>query len=186
MRKRGWFIGAGLVLAAFVSLPFVGVFAAMGVSSAVCTAPGVAAVAGAVDCSQVSAIGWHLPLGPGYRIGDRYGMRFHPIYHAGVDLPDRGGAPIYAVHAGTVIWAGRNGGLGNYVAIDHGNGIVTGYGHMSVVAATKGDLVEAGQVIGYVGATGDATGNHLHFLVKVDGKFVDPIPFMASVGVPLE
>jgi murein DD-endopeptidase MepM/ murein hydrolase activator NlpD len=108
-----------------------------------------------------------------------YGMRRHPILgyvrmHAGIDFGAAYGSPIYAVGEGTVTYAGRHGGHGNYVRINHGGGIGTGYGHMSRIAVRNGAHVRAGQVIGYVGSTGLSTGPHLHFEAYRNGKTVNP------------
>lgn len=98
-------------------------------------------------------------------------------YHKGVDISGGGiyGAPIVAADSGTIVQAGDNGwGYGNLVIIDHGNGIMTYYGHMSSVAVGSGQTVAKGQVIGYVGSTGHSTGPHCHFEVRVNGTAVDP------------
>lgn len=108
-----------------------------------------------------------------------YGMRRHPILgyvrmHAGIDFGAPYGSPIYAVADGTVTYAGRHGGHGNYVRIEHAGGLGTGYGHMSRIAVSDGAHVRAGQVIGYVGSTGLSTGPHLHFEAYRDGHTIDP------------
>lgn len=141
--------------------------------------------------SQCINKGWQLPLAEGsYTLADPYGMRVHPkfripLFHSGVDLSAPDGTPIYACTAGTVEFIGDNGGLGNYVKVGHAGGIQTGYAHMSSFAAglKKGDSVQAGQVIGYVGTTGTSTGNHLHFMVMIDGSPVNPTEFLESVGL---
>ncbi|HEX7820871.1 MAG TPA: peptidoglycan DD-metalloendopeptidase family protein [Sphingobium sp.] len=109
-----------------------------------------------------------------------FGMRYHPILgysrmHAGVDFGARWGSPIYAASAGRVVFAGRHGGHGNYVRIDHGSGIGTGYGHMSRIASYVGESVRQGQVIGYVGSTGLSTGPHLHYEVYRGGVPINPL-----------
>lgn len=109
-----------------------------------------------------------------------FGMRFHPILgysrlHAGIDLAAPWGSPIYAVANGLVTYAGVHGGHGNFVRLDNGGGIGTGYGHMSRIAVAPGMTVSAGQVIGYVGSTGLSTGPHLHYEVYRDGVAVDPM-----------
>ena len=109
----------------------------------------------------------------------RYGMRRHPILgyrrmHSGLDFRARTGTPIYAATDGRVDMAGRNGGYGNFVRIQHGNGIGTGYAHMSRIAVSRGQSVRRGQVIGYVGSTGLSTGPHLHYEMYRGGKKVDP------------
>ena len=109
-----------------------------------------------------------------------FGMRRHPILgyvrlHAGVDIAAAWGSPIYAVTDGTVTYAGWHGGHGNYIRLAHGGGIDTGYGHMSRFAVGPGMHVARGQVIGYVGATGLATGPHLHYELYRNGQPVDPL-----------
>jgi len=109
-----------------------------------------------------------------------FGMRFHPILgytrmHQGVDFGAAWGSPIYAVTAGTVVYAGRHGGHGNFVRIEHGGGIGTGYAHMSRIAAYPGERVRQGQVIGYVGSSGLSTGPHLHYEVYRNGVAVNPL-----------
>lgn len=113
-----------------------------------------------------------------------YGMRRHPILgysrlHAGVDFGAAWGSPIFAVANGVVSFAGRHGGHGNYVRLDHG-GFGTGYGHMSRIAVAPGTQVAAGQVIGYVGSTGLSTGPHLHYEVYEGGRTVNPLGFRFS------
>lgn len=110
-----------------------------------------------------------------------FGMRRHPILgysrlHAGVDFGAAWGSPIVAVASGVVSFAGRHGGHGNYVRLDHG-GFGTGYGHMSRIAVGPGTKVQAGQVIGYVGSTGLSTGPHLHYEVYLGGRTVNPLGF---------
>ena len=106
-------------------------------------------------------------------------------WHLGVDMAAGCGAPIYAAHAGTVDYAGYNGGFGNYVRINHGGGIGTGYGHASRVVVGWGQYVQAGQIIAYEGQTGNSFGCHLHFEVYVNGGTVNPSDFMAARGVRL-
>ena len=118
------------------------------------------------------------PVGS-YLATSLYGWRIHPIYgderfHSGLDLGAGYGSPIYACDSGTVIIAEYYGGYGNLIVIDHGNGMTTWYGHQSGFAVGVGDYVERGQVIGYVGSTGDSTGPHLHLEVHVGGSSQDP------------
>jgi hypothetical protein len=95
--------------------------------------------------------------------------------HLGVDIGAGEGAPIYAADSGVVVFAGwANGGYGNMVMIDHGNGYQTLYAHMSQVVAGCGRSVSQGQTIGYSGSTGNSTGAHLHFEVRYEGGFVSP------------
>jgi murein DD-endopeptidase MepM/ murein hydrolase activator NlpD len=113
------------------------------------------------------------------RVTSGYGMRRHPILgyrrmHAGIDFKASHGTPIYAVSDGTVAYAGRHGGHGNYVKLSHGSGLATGYGHMSRIAVSNGARVRRGQVIGYVGSTGLSTGPHLHYEMYRNGATVNP------------
>jgi murein DD-endopeptidase MepM/ murein hydrolase activator NlpD len=108
-----------------------------------------------------------------------YGMRRHPVLgytrmHRGIDFHAPYGSPIYAVTDGVVEFAGRHGGHGNFVKLGHGGGLETGYAHMSRIAVTPGERVRRGEVIGYVGSTGLATGPHLHFEVYEHGETVNP------------
>lgn len=114
------------------------------------------------------------------RISSHYGMRRHPILgyarmHGGTDFAASSGTPIYASADGVVNYAGRNGGHGNYVRIEHGKGLATGYSHMSRIAAQNGQQVRQGQIIGYVGSTGLSTGPHLHYEMYRNGAKVNPL-----------
>ena len=114
------------------------------------------------------------------RMTSPFGMRFHPILryarlHAGIDYGAPWGSPIYAASEGVVSWVGPHGGHGNYVRIQHGGGLATGYAHMSRFAVSNGARVQAGQVIGYVGSTGLSTGPHLHYEVYRGGVPVNPL-----------
>ncbi|KQU93316.1 M23 family metallopeptidase [Devosia sp. Root105] len=127
------------------------------------------------------------PLQGGGRLASRFGNRVHPIFksrrmHTGVDLASKTGTPIYASGDGMVEKAGWASGYGKKVEIKHVNGFETGYGHMSRIAdgMKPGVRVRQGQIIGYVGSTGNSTGPHLHFEIKVNGRFVDPL----SVKLP--
>jgi len=95
-------------------------------------------------------------------------------YHEGIDIGAAFGTPIGAAGAGTVTMAGWNGGYGNTVMIDHGNGLSSMYAHMESIAASLGQTVSAGQTIGTVGSTGNSTGPHLHFGLYQDGVAIDP------------
>ena len=115
-----------------------------------------------------------------------FGIRSDPFaaraaMHPGIDLAGPIGTPIYATADGTVLRAGWNaGGYGNLVEIDHGKGIATRYGHMSAVLVSAGQHITRGQQIGRMGSTGRSTGSHLHYEVRIDGRPVNPIPFMKS------
>ena len=125
--------------------------------------------------------------GGGTRISSRFGYRKHPIFgtyklHTGVDLSAPYSTPIYAAGDGVVERAQWVSGYGRYVELKHVNGYETGYGHMTRIAPgiEPGVRVRQGQVIGYVGSTGVSTGNHLHYEIKINGRYVDPL----SVKLP--
>lgn len=115
----------------------------------------------------------------GARMSSGFGMRFHPIlgysrFHRGVDYAAGYGTPIRAVTDGVVAFAGRSGGHGNHIRINHAGGLASGYSHLSRYAVSSGVRVVQGQVIGYVGSTGLSTGPHLHFEVYRNGAPVNP------------
>jgi len=127
------------------------------------------------------------PLEGGGTLRSRFGYRIHPIFktrrlHTGVDLAARTGTPIYAAGDGVITHYKWQSGYGNKVEIQHVNGYETAYGHMSRYAEglSAGSHVRQGQVIGYVGSTGQSTGPHLHFEIKINGNLVDPL----SVKLP--
>ena len=127
------------------------------------------------------------PLEGGGTLRSRFGYRIHPIFktrklHTGVDLAARSGTPIYAAGDGVIQLAGWQSGYGNKVEIKHVNGYETAYGHMSRFAEgmKPGVRVRQGQVVGYVGSTGQSTGPHLHFEMHINGNLVDPL----SVKLP--
>ncbi|MEV0647079.1 M23 family metallopeptidase [Phytomonospora sp. NPDC050363] len=107
------------------------------------------------------------------------------VQHDGTDFAADEGEDNYAAFDGTVVQAGPNGGYGNFVLIEHGDGVETWYGHFSDIDVEVGQKVESGQVLGQAGSTGDVTGPHLHFEVHVDGNPVDPVPFLQKHGVDL-
>jgi murein DD-endopeptidase MepM/ murein hydrolase activator NlpD len=109
-----------------------------------------------------------------------FGYRRHPILgyrkmHSGIDFGAPHGAPIYSATDGVIAYAGRKGGYGNFVQVNHGGGIATGYGHMSRIVARPGQRVRQGQIIGYVGSTGLSTGPHLHYELYRNGATVNPL-----------
>lgn len=131
--------------------------------------------------SKPNSSGWVWPCPGFYYISSYVGPRWGRT-HNGLDIAGSNiyGQPIVAARAGTVIDAGWNsGGYGNYVMINHGDGFITIYGHMSSVASYTGQSVSAGQVIGYVGNTGRSTGPHLHFEVRLNGSVEDPLDFVS-------
>jgi murein DD-endopeptidase MepM/ murein hydrolase activator NlpD len=116
--------------------------------------------------------------------------RFHPVLrinrpHLGVDFAAPIGTPIRAIAAGQVEMAGWNGGSGRYVKIDHGQGLESSYSHLSAIFVRSGARVQVGQVVGAVGASGLATGPHLHFALFRSGVYVNPITFKLPAAPPL-
>jgi murein DD-endopeptidase MepM/ murein hydrolase activator NlpD len=107
-----------------------------------------------------------------------------PAMHTGLDFRADTGEPARATAAGTVTMAGRNGGYGNMVEVDHGNGFATRYAHLSAIDVEVGQTVRIGQIVGKVGSTGRSTGPHLHYETRVDGDAVDPQKFLRA-GVRL-
>ena len=108
-------------------------------------------------------------------VGDRFGPRGNR-FHAGLDLPAPTGTPVYAARSGEVIWAGwKDGGWGYLVIVSHGHGERSMYAHLSRIDVRAGVWIGQGVRVGLVGATGDATGPHLHFEVRVRGAAVDPL-----------
>lgn len=147
-----------------------------------------AAAAAALAAGQITASGWAKPAsgwissGFGHRCGDG-GCNTH----LGTDIATACGNPIYAAHAGVVTYSGWNGIYGNYIQIDHGGGVSTAYGHIQNggLLVRIGAYVDPGQNIAKVGATGGATGCHLHFGVLINGVVTDPVPYMRNQGVTL-
>ena len=132
----------------------------------------------------------HLPASFEY-ISSGFGYRADPFngegaFHAGLDFKGPVGAPIYAAAKGVVSFAGVRSGYGNCIEIDHGNGLLTRYAHMSAFRARVGEVVQPGDAIGAIGSTGRSTGPHLHFEVRINGNPVNPRPFLESVPHVLE
>jgi murein DD-endopeptidase MepM/ murein hydrolase activator NlpD len=135
--------------------------------------------------SAPDGAGWMNP-NPTARVTSCFGQRWGRL-HAGVDLAAADGTPIVAAGPGTVVRAGPAEGYGNAVLIDHGNGWLTHYGHLSRIAVTVGEIVQAGQQIGDEGSTGHSTGPHLHFEVH-EGHYknpVEPTAWMHQRGVDI-
>jgi len=101
--------------------------------------------------------------------GSRWGRE-----HQGIDIGGEHGSPILAAKSGVVVYAGWADGYGNYLTLDHGNGVVTAYAHCDQLLVSVGDKVELGQEVAYMGSTGNSTGPHLHFEIQKDGVFLDP------------
>lgn len=137
---------------------------------------------------EISSSGWARPAF-GW-VSDGYGPRVAPVpgvnpIHRGVDISAGCGAPIYAAQSGTVDYAGWYGTYGNFILIDHGSGISTGYAHIvsGGLMVSPGESVIVGQQIARVGTTGASTGCHLHFEVRTWGSAIDPQPFMRDRGI---
>jgi murein DD-endopeptidase MepM/ murein hydrolase activator NlpD len=116
----------------------------------------------------------------------------HPVFgfvalHAGVDIGAPCGRHMFAASGGTVTYAGWNGGYGNFVRIDHGDGLTTSYGHIQEggILVANGQSVQAGQLIALVGTTGNSSGCHLHLETRTWGNAFDPVPFLRSKGVSI-
>lgn len=122
------------------------------------------------------------------KLTSTFGVRSDPFHggaamHAGIDIPGPIGTPIYATADGVIGRAGRFGGYGNLITVDHGKGIETRYGHLSKIMVAPNTRVRRGQLIGLMGSTGRSTGSHLHYEVRIDGKAVNPMPFMQNASV---
>jgi len=121
---------------------------------------------------------------PGYsRISSPYGYRIHPIFntrkmHTGIDIPAPTGTPTVSIDSGKVIFAGTKGGYGKTVMIQHDDGKVTLYAHNNELNVSVGQRVQKGQVVAKIGSTGNSTGPHLHFEVRINGKHVNPVPYI--------
>ena len=112
-----------------------------------------------------------------------YGYRTHPIfgttiYHSGIDIGADYGTPVHAADRGTIVYADWMSGYGNTIIIDHGNGMSTLYGHNESLAVSEGQTISKGQVVAYVGSTGNSTGPHCHFEVRINGDPVDPMGYL--------
>jgi murein DD-endopeptidase MepM/ murein hydrolase activator NlpD len=124
-------------------------------------------------------------------ISSGFGYRRDPFtgraaMHAGLDFRAGYGAPIHAAARGKVTFVGRRSGYGKVVEISHGNGLMTRYAHMSAFHTKLGQEVTAGDIIGAIGSTGRSTGPHLHFEVRINGRAVNPRPFLESAPYVLE
>lgn len=140
---------------------------------------------GGGSATSLSNLQWPVPSCT--LITSRFGYRVAPTtgastYHGGLDIGAGMGASIVAAGAGDVIYAGENGGYGNCVMIDHGNGVVTVYAHMSSIGVSYGQYVTAGQYVGAVGSTGVSTGPHCHFEIRINGAQTDPAAYFSGLS----
>jgi murein DD-endopeptidase MepM/ murein hydrolase activator NlpD len=126
-----------------------------------------------------------LPIPVDGRISSNYGKRKHPVYgdkrfHNGVDIAAPEGTKVYPVRNGKVVFSGEQSGYGNMVIIDHGNGLISKYGHNRLNMVKVGDKVDTNMPIAEIGSTGVSTGPHLHFEVRYEGKSIDPSYLIAK------
>jgi murein DD-endopeptidase MepM/ murein hydrolase activator NlpD len=131
----------------------------------------------------LSTVPFARPVPAGVRTSSRFGPRSDPFLgtarlHSGLDFAGPTGTPVIATGAGVVLSAGWGGGYGNLIQVDHGNGVVTRYAHLSEIKAAPGQPVSRGQIIGLVGSTGRSTGPHLHYETRMSGEAADPMDFM--------
>lgn len=129
-----------------------------------------------------SGMMWPLP---GYsRLSSYFGYRSDPFtgvqsYHSGIDIPAPTGTPIVAAYNGQVAWSYYSASAGNWIGIDHGSGLYTVYMHMSKLLVKEGEMVKTGDIIGLCGSTGRSTGPHLHFSVRLNGSYVEPLNYVS-------
>lgn len=133
--------------------------------------------------STVSTSGYLWPVPSSTRITSPYGARSNPFtggydFHMGTDIAAPMGTPTISSRPGKIIIQVFHPSYGNYVVVDHGDGISTVYAHLSGFACAPGAIVEAGQVIGFIGSTGSSTGAHLHFEVRINGQHTNPMAFI--------
>ncbi|MFJ3665075.1 peptidoglycan DD-metalloendopeptidase family protein [Streptomyces sp. NPDC090106] len=129
---------------------------------------------------------WVKPVNAAY--GTKFGVKGHMWssgYHTGLDFPEAVGTAIKAVAAGRVSSVSRSGPYGNHLTVDHGGGLSSLYAHMSEIVAKAKETISAGSLIGRVGSTGNTTGPHLHLEARVNGKPVDPMPYLTGGGSAL-
>ncbi len=134
--------------------------------------------------SALAAVPAYMPV-RNFNYTSGFGVRSDPFnggaaMHAGLDMAGVMGEPIYAAASGTVTTAGRANGYGNLIELDHGRGLATRYGHLSKILVHSGEQVKQGEMIARMGSTGRSTGTHLHFEVRVDGRAVNPRPYLEA------
>lgn len=147
---------------------------------------------GADPAFRERMLSWSAPLAPAvvreearpiafrHRLSSTFGVRVDPFNgtarrHLGIDMPGVVGTPVHAAADGVVAMAGRAGGYGNLVTIEHAGGLETRYGHLSAILVAPGAAVRQGDLVGLMGSTGRSTGSHLHFEVRVDGVAENPL-----------
>lgn len=138
---------------------------------------------GNIVYTGTTSTGYMWPVSGYSYISSSYGSRicpFHgPEFHYGIDIPAAGGTPVLATANGIVLAQAFDSGLGNYIIIDHGNGVSSYYLHNSTVSVSVGQTVTQGQVIAGVGTTGSSTGNHLDFRIRINGSYVNPLAYVS-------
>ena len=118
------------------------------------------------------------------KINNEFGFRRNPFggrayeFHGGLDIDGERGDLVAAPANGVIVKAGWQGGYGNMIEIDHGNGLTTRYGHLSKIDVQNGDTINRGQIIGYIGSTGRSTGPHLHYELRLNDKAINPRRFL--------
>lgn len=122
------------------------------------------------------------------RLSSAFGFRIHPVrrthkHHSGIDLAVPNGTPIRSIANGTVVFADKYAGYGNFISILHDNGLTSHYGHCSEIKTSIGKKVTAGEIIGTVGSTGVVTGPHLHFEIRNNGKAENPEKYLTGLRV---
>jgi murein DD-endopeptidase MepM/ murein hydrolase activator NlpD len=159
-----------------IAVPLAAVLTACSVATAsTASPPGSLRLADAL-----SGMIWPLPVQAPGEVSSTYGAR-GVRHHDGLDIRGRAGDPIYAARDGHVVYSGWMSGYGNIVIVDHGNSVTTRYAHASELIVGAGERVTRGQVIARVGATGNATGYHLHFEVLWAGRPIDPTSLLPSM-----
>ncbi len=138
--------------------------------------------------AQVGGAGWFRPC-EYLALTSKFGWRINPItgeagnFHNGVDLANDESTPVYAAKNGTVVQVSGTGGYGNHVRLDHGDGFTTLYAHLQRYIVSEGETVSGGQLIGYMGSTGNSTGPHLHFSVFNGSEYVDPMIYISAAAL---
>lgn len=146
------------------------------------------AIAPGISAAPPSSAKWLCPLPIGtFSITSEYGWREHPIngvqsFHNGIDLGAAQYTPVYATRAGTVTTIAYNNSAGNHIILNHGDGFDSRYLHLAYCIVSSGQTVQQGQVIGYVGSTGESTGPHLDFRIHYNGKSEDPTAYVNFTG----
>ncbi|MBY0355511.1 MAG: M23 family metallopeptidase [Rickettsiales bacterium] len=140
-----------------------------------------------LDSSESTDLSWPLPAETTKKISSGYGNRIHPIsglrrFHDGIDIAAAPDTKVLATHDGTILEAGRQRKLGNFIRIAHADGMISTYGHLSHILVKKGHKVDAGDTIGKLGSTGYSTGPHLHYGLKRDEKSINPMQQLAEVS----